>query len=72
MQRGEGMWQKSFETAGQPSPWAFCHPLGPQRGSYSYGHTMEGGHTSCFTMGKPTGSRICMDRKGCPGDVPAA
>lgn len=37
MQRGEGMWQKSFETAGQPSPWAFCHPLGPQRGSYSYG-----------------------------------
>jgi len=71
MWSGEGMQQKSFQTAGHPSPCALCHPLCPRRGSCSYGHAMEGGHIWCFEMEKLTEGRICMDRKGSPADLPA-
>lgn len=40
--------------------------------NYCYGHTMEGSHTQCLAVGKPTGSRIFTDMKECPTDLPAA
>lgn len=81
---GEREKQKSFQTSIHPPPQFLYCPAGillyfiyiffpPRKAfNYCYVHTMEGSHTQCLAVGKPTGSRIFTDMKEYPTDLPAA